>query len=227
MIKILILEDNRELAKILLKALGAKDRKLIWHTSLKELYKTIKEQKIDLFVLDRLVDDGDSLESIEYLKELNQDSRFIFLTKQNKTLEKIVGLEKGADDYLSKPFSLAELRIKVRNMLTWKSSSSCEEEMCLGEVSFFPNTGYLVSPDKEIHLRKREAELVFYLFQAAGRVVSKQHLISKLWEPDQGVKVNTIDVYIKRLRKKLGNYQEIIKTRRGFGYQLVPYKRGE
>lgn len=227
MIKILILEDNCDLAKILLKALKTKDRSLLWTNNLKDLYRLAEQQKIDLFILDRFVDDGDSLESIEYLKEINSTGKYIFLTQQKKVLEKIVCLEKGADDYLTKPFSLAELRIKVRNMLAWKKTSFQEKQLNLGEVAFFPETGYLVSPDGEIHLRKKEAELVFYLFQAAGRVVSKQYLIDQLWEPSQEVKINTIDVYIKRLRKRLGKYQSIIKTRRGFGYQLLPYKRAE
>lgn len=227
MIKILILEDNKELAKILVESLKTKDRKLIWLTNLKDLYKLVKEQKIDLFVLDRLVNDGDSLEAIEYLKELHPTSRFIFLTKQQKTLEKIICLEKGADDYLTKPFSLAELRIKVKNMLDRERNDFQKNKLSLGEIYFYPDTGNLISPDSEIHLRKKEAELIFYLFQASGRIVSKQHLISKLWEPNQEIKINTIDVYIKRLRKKLGKYQSIIKTRRGFGYQLIPYKRGE
>jgi two-component system response regulator ArlR len=225
MIKILILEDNKELAQILIKALKKKDRKIFWTSSLKDLYKITKREKPDISILDRLVEDGDSIDSIEYLKEISPNTKHIFLTQQKRIIEKIICLEKGADDYLIKPFSLAELRIKVRNMLNWGTIKDRVKKLELGEISFIPESGCLKTPDGEIQLRKREAELIFYLIKASGRVVSKQHLLDSLWGPETLAKKNTIDVYIKRLRKKMGKYQELIKTRRGFGYQLIPYKK--
>lgn len=225
MIKIFVLEDNKELAQTLIKALNKKDRKIFWFDNLEDLYKFVEKEKPDLCILDRLVKDGDSIESIEYLKEISPNTKYIFLTQQKRTIEKIVCLEKGADDYLTKPFSLAELRIKVKNMLNWGLVKSHNKKISLGDISFVQESGCLLTPTGEIQLRKREAELVFYLFQANGGVVSKQHLLNNLWGPDSTAKNNTIDVYIKRLRKKMGDYQNIIKTRRGFGYQLIPYKK--
>jgi len=225
MIKILILEDNRELANTLTKALKASDRKIFCFAKISDFCQFIEKQKVDLCILDRLVEDGDSLDVIEYLNDLLPSCRYIFLTQQTKLLDKIKGLEKGAIDYLVKPFSLAELRIKVRNILGWGTNLPNGEKLVLGEISFDVQNGVLLTPDKEIQLRKREADLVAYLFQAGSRVVSKQQLISNLWYPDSKTKINTIDVYMKRLRKKLGKYQTIIKTRRGFGYQLIAYKK--
>jgi len=224
MIKILILEDNKELAKILLKALRAKERKVYWADNLKSLHSFVEKNSPDLCILDRMVADGDSIDSLEYLKEISPNTKYIFLTKQNKLLEKIVGLEKGADDYLTKPFSLAELRIKIRNMLSWGKKEVDSEKVDLGLISFFPESGCLVTPEGSVQLRKRESELIFYLTKGIGRTVTKKYLLSSLWKNDYEVKTNTIDVYIKRLRKRLGKYNSIIKTVRGFGYQITPYK---
>jgi two-component system, OmpR family, alkaline phosphatase synthesis response regulator PhoP len=224
MIKILILEDNKELAKILLKALKSKDRKVNWVDNLKSLHSFVEKNSPDLCILDRLVADGDSIDSMEYLKEISPNTKYIFLTRQNKLLEKIVGLEKGADDYLTKPFSLAELRIKVRNMLSWGEKEASPEKVDLGLLSFFPESGCLMTPEGSVQLRKRESELVFYLTKGLGRTVTKKYLLSNLWKTDHEVKTNTVDVYIKRLRKRLGRYSSIIKTVRGFGYQISPYK---
>jgi DNA-binding response OmpR family regulator len=224
MIKILILEDNKELGKILLKSLRTKERKVYWVDNLKSLHKFVEKNSPDLCILDRLVTDGDAIDSMEYLKEISPNTKYIFLTRQNKLLEKIVGLEKGADDYLTKPFSLAELRIKVRNMLLWGERKVGFEKVDLGLLSFFPESGCLVTPEGNIQFRKRESELILYLTKGIGRTVTKKYLLSNLWKNDHEVKTNTIDVYIKRLRKKLGKYNSIIKTVRGFGYQIIPYK---
>jgi len=221
MIKILILEDNRELASTLIKALKAKGRKIFWFSNIKSCCEFIEKQKVDLCILDRMLPDGDSLELIDYLVDLLPDCHYLFLTQQKKLLEKISCLEKGAIDYLTKPFSLAELRVKVKNILKLTQPQTHDQQFELGKINFFPEKGLLITPDGEINLRKKETELVLHLFRAAGSIVSKQALITKLWQPESETKINTIDVYIKRLRKKLGKYHSIIKTRRGFGYQLV------
>ncbi|MBT4124136.1 MAG: response regulator transcription factor [Candidatus Pacebacteria bacterium] len=146
------------------------------------------------------------------------------MTKKSRLLDKINGLEKGADDYLPKPFSLAELRLKVKNMLTWELKQPAVKKIDLGLISFLPESGSFITPDGDIYLRKREKDIIFYLIQAAGRTVSRNHLLRTIWRSEDEAQLNTIDVYIRRLRRKLGKYHTIIQTRRGFGYKIVEFQ---
>ena len=222
--KILVLEDNKMLAETIATALKTKDRKIFVTPSLEKLYSICKKNPPDLCILDRFVEDGDSIEAIEYLKELYPQTKYIFLTKKSRLLDKINGLEKGADDYLPKPFSLAELRLKVKNMLTWELKQPAVKKIDLGLISFLPESGSFITPDGDIYLRKREKDIIFYLIQAAGRTVSRNHLLRTIWRSEDEAQLNTIDVYIRRLRRKLGKYHTIIQTRRGFGYKIVEFQ---
>ncbi|NCN45685.1 MAG: hypothetical protein COU63_03180 [Candidatus Pacebacteria bacterium CG10_big_fil_rev_8_21_14_0_10_36_11] len=223
--KILILEDNKNLAQTLKIGLTQKKRQLTLVDSLKHFYQILEKETYDLCIMDRFVTDGDSIEAIEYIKELQPKLKCIYLSKKTSLQDKISGLEKGADDYLAKPFSLAELRLKVKNMLQWDTLVKEEKPFQLGEIEFFAETGCFITPEGEIYLRKREKDLVFCLIQAKGRTVSRNHLLRTLWTAEEEAQSNTIDVYIRRLRKRLGKYQDIIQTRRGFGYLITAYNK--
>lgn len=221
--KILILEDNAVLAQTLVEALKGNSREVYSVSSLRAFYTSLEKNTPHLCLMDRMVTDGDSLESVEYIKDAFPKTKILYLSKKAQLKDRIQGLEKGADEYLAKPFSLAEVRLKVKNMLSWESSSEEEVKADLGLISFLPDSGYFVTPEGKISLRKREHEVALHLFRAFGSFFSRQKLANALWTHEEERNLNTIDVYIRRLRKKLGKYKSVIETRRGFGYRFIPF----
>jgi DNA-binding response OmpR family regulator len=131
-------------------------------------------------------------------------------------------LEAGADDYLPKPFSLAELKLRVKNLLTLvRDNQSWGSQVILDEIIFYPTQGIIQTPEKKLILRRRETQIMECLTNAGGALVSRHQLIRALWPPSYQPNSSTVDVYIRRLRQKLGVYHAILQTRRGFGYRVV------
>lgn len=219
--KILILEDDKMLAKTLASGLESPRVQTVCVHTLENFYDYIENELVDLCVMDRLIEEQDSLEAVGYIHDVLPQVKILFLTKKNAVLDRINGLEAGADDYLAKPFSLAELRLRVRGLLAISRWHEGRSEVDLGGIVFFPELGVLETPEKKIFLRKRETEILTCLSQAAGSHVTKRTLNGLLWPASYEPNPSTVDVYIRRLRQKLGKYQSILQTRRGFGYRLA------
>jgi DNA-binding response OmpR family regulator len=225
--KILILEDDKLLAKTLKIGLENRQNKILAINRMEDFYRLIEKENLDLCVMDRMIAEEDSADSVEYLREINPQVRILMLSKKSEAKDKIEGLELGADDYLAKPFSLAEFRLRVKSLLSLYRSSQEEKGIPLGELTFYPEQGLIRGKVDEVALRRRETQILACLARAMGRVVSRDKISRTLWPEDFEPNPNTVDVYIRRLRQKLGSYQAIIQTRRGFGYFLIPFEGKE
>ena len=178
----------------------------------------------DLVILDLMLPDMDGL---EICKTLRRDPRYsaipiIMLTAKSEESDKIVGLELGADDYVTKPFSPKELVARVKAVLRRKSPSiPVENQITIGENLIINPEKYQVTVDeKELNLTTTEFRILHVLSQNKGIVFSRNQILDHLWGSDKSVLDRTIDVHIKNLRDKLGKAGNFIKNIRGVGYKL-------
>ncbi len=222
--KILVLEDDRLLAKTLKLGLSRVDVGVRLVHDLPSFYRVIENKQPDLCVMDRMIGEQDSLDAVDYLREISPQTKVLMLTKKSAVEDRINGFEGGADDYLPKPFSLAELRLRVRSLLHLYRNPEEEKGVRLGEVVFYPRQGLVVTPEGKVPLRKREAEILLCLSRSPSVIVPKQTIVRSLWPETFEPHPTTVDVYIRRMRQKLGKYQSIVETRRGFGYRLVAFE---
>lgn len=220
--QIIVLEDNRQLADTLEASLVTEQLAVTMSYSLSDFFKKIKNKRFALCVMDRMIGDKDALESLSEVREFLPQARILMLSKKASILDRVEGFEAGADDYLPKPFSMAELRLRVRSLLSLYRVAEANNGISIGDLILYPNQGVLITPNQRIALTPRETEIVFCLARSLGTVVPRQLLVRTLWPETYEPNPSTIDVYVRRLRRKLGSYRSIIQTKRNFGYRLVP-----
>jgi two-component system phosphate regulon response regulator PhoB len=184
-----------------------------------------REQLPGLIILDLLLPGMPGFEVCKILKTQQQTKHIpiIILTAKADEIDRIVGFELGADDYVTKPFSARELLLRINAILRRRNRDMKQEPATVGAITIDPS-GRSVSVDgKRIKLTVVEFKLLHYLLLRIGRVEPRDRLLTEVWGYDHSVETRTIDTHIQRLRRKLGEAGEAIETIRGFGYRF----RGE
>ena len=153
-------------------------------------------------------------------KSNNEDIFILMLTAKGEEVDRIVGFELGADDYLVKPFSLRELSLRVSSLLKRSRPHSSNEKVTIGELEIDIAAHRILLTNKEISLTKKEFELIMHLVQRNGRVQTREYLLSQIWGYTSDVTTRTVDTHIKRLRSKLGSFGKNIETVRSVGYRF-------
>lgn len=183
--------------------------------------KTLRENKVDLVVLDRMLPDGDGLELCRKIRE-RYEVPVLMLSALGEVEDRVEGLNSGADDYLPKPFQFAELIARVRALLRRPhtgAQKSSDKELNSGELRILPQQRRVYQSGEEVELTPKEFELLHFLVAQRGRVYSKDDLVSHLWGSDFDGFTNTVEVHISALRQKLGDEKRrMIRTVRGVGY---------
>ncbi len=174
----------------------------------------------DLIILDLMLPGMDGMEICRRLRqEENIHTPILILTAKGDIDDRVKGLNYGADDYLVKPFAFVELLARVR-ALSRRPKNNLDPVLKIGDISLDTVNIQIKRRNKKIELSKTEFSLLEYLMRNAGKVVSKDQIISHVWDYDADILPNTVEVYIGYLRKKLGK-PDLIKTVRGFGYKLM------
>lgn len=220
--KILVVDDEQDLLEILKFNLETEGYEVQTATSAEEA-QTLDIASFDLLLLDVMMGGMSGFALARLLKDDPQTARvpIIFLTARDTENDTVTGFNLGADDYISKPFSLREVMVRVRAVLRRTATENGEEEAHL--ITY---QGIVMNLDKktvaidgeEIAFTKTEFELLHLLLDERGRVFSRQELIDRVWPKDVLVLDRTVDVNITRLRKKIGRFSKCIVTRLGFGY---------
>lgn len=175
------------------------------------------EQPYDLIILDLGLPQMDGFSVLRNLRERNQHAPVIILTARDSVGDRVKGLDLGADDYLVKPFSLEELEARVRALLR-RGQCGTNPMLCCGALSF-DSVGRRASINGQpLELTSREVSLLEALMLRAGKVVSKEQLLERLYSYSEEASNNAIEVYIHRLRKKTAPAGVSIRTIRGLGY---------
>ena len=178
----------------------------------------------DLFMLDLMLPDMPGLEVLKILKrqQAHSQARTIILTAKNDEIDRIVGLELGADDYVAKPFSPRELVLRVRRLLGRQQTPKTQEprQITAGPITIDLDYHQVKVTGQPLDLTLTEFRLLVELVQAKGRVRSRANLLSEIWGYDSEVMSRTVDTHIRRLRHKLGPASDWLATVRGVGYQI-------
>ena len=222
--QLLIVEDDQTLNEGLCKALQQEDRKIISCDCLKAARSQIALDTTDFVLLDINLPDGSGLELLKEIKKQKPSLPVILLTANDTDRDIVQGLETGADDYITKPFSLSVLRARVNTQLRKVedgADGSSSKVFTDGIYSFNFDKMIFVHNDKQAELSKTEQKLLYYLTQNAPNTTTRDFLIDRLWsDGEEYVDENALSVTVKRLRDKLelGNK---IKTVYGIGYAWV------
>lgn len=186
-------------------------------------FKFIKKQVPDLIILDLMLPDADGLELCKYLKKKDEylSIPIIMLTAKGEETDKVLGLELGADDYVTKPFSPKELVARVKAVLRRKVQREESKLIKIGDLLTLNTEKYEVLLEGEkIELTTTEFRILQLLSSRKGWVFTRDMILDHLWGDEKAVLDRTVDVHIKNLREKLGKAKRFIKNVRGIGYKL-------
>ena len=222
--KVLIIDDDQNICKILKEYLVYEDFSVVVANDGKEGLKKIENDNPDLIILDIMLPEMDGWEICQELRPEN-DIPIIMLSAKTKDTDKIMGLELGADDYVTKPFSPKEVVSRVKAVLRRSSSEerSSQEEDILSFPGLEINKNYrsVEVEDGEVSLTPKEFDLLLTLASAPRQVFSREKLLNKVWGYDYYGDDRTVDTHIKSLRQKLGTeVRDYIETVWGVGYKF-------
>ncbi|MEK4427572.1 response regulator YycF [Solibacillus sp. FSL K6-1523] len=226
---ILVVDDEKPIADILQFNLIKEGYRVICAYDGDEALQKVEEEQPDLMLLDIMLPKRDGMEVCREIRK-KYDFPIIMLTAKGSEIDKVLGLEMGADDYVTKPFSTRELIARVKaNMRRLNAPVQVEEaqeetnDIVVGSLIIQPDAYLVLKREDTIELTHREFELLHYLARHIGQVMTREHLLQTVWGYDYFGDVRTVDVTIRRLREKIEDnpsHPLWIVTRRGVGYYL-------
>ena len=217
--RILISEDDAALAEALRFALTQSGFAVDWVANGLAADEALKGAGFGLLILDLGLPKLDGLEVLRRLRRRNDPLPVLILSGREQPEEKVAGLDLGADDYLVKPFSLSELQARVRALLR-RGQGAASPVLNYRDLSFDPVARVATIRGHTLPLSTHELSVLEVLMRRFGRVVSKEQLVEQIYTYDQEVSHNAIEVYVHRLRKKIGDTGLIVRTLYGRGYAL-------
>ncbi len=220
--RILIIEDEHKIANALKKALQRESYAVDVSYDGDDGWAMASTEPYDAMIIDRMIPgERNGLAIVRDLRLAGNHTPVLLLTALGTISDKTTGLDTGADDYLVKPFALEELLARVRALMR-RSKTADETILSAGDLSLNTATFEVCRGDELISLTQKEYGLLEYLLRNQGRTLSKEMIMSHVWDYDADILPNTVEVYIKYLRKKIDKkpYSPLIHTVRGFGYKL-------
>lgn len=214
---ILLVEDDQHIGNSLSKALRSENHTCDWMVSCSQANQAISQGNYDLIILDWALPDGSGVQLLQQQRQSGLETPVLMLTARKQISDKITGLDAGADDYLAKPFDLAELYARVR-ALGRRKTVAATSVISVNNIEINPDTRCVKVEHQEVSLSKGEFEILRILAERAGRYLSKAQIEQVAYEWDKAVTPNAIEAHISRLRKKIGTQRLV--TLRGVGYCL-------
>lgn len=223
--RILIVDDEKDIVDLLEFNLEAEGYKTSSARDGEEAIEKANKKLPDLILLDIMLPKKDGWEVLRELRATKDTAGIpvIFLTAKDSEIDEVVGLELGADDYIVKPIAMRKLLARVKTALRKASKPTPESPKMLtfGNISIDPTSYQVMVDEKEVMLTKKEFDILTYLAQRPGRVITRHILLDELWDENVVVIDRTVDVHIRKIREKLGiKYQDHIETIKGVGYRF-------
>jgi two-component system phosphate regulon response regulator PhoB len=183
---------------------------------------TARREKPDFIILDLMLPKMPGLEVCKILKSdpASRQIPILMLTAKAEEIDRIVGLEFGADDYVTKPFSPREVILRIRAILRRGEATPADERLTAGPITIDPARHEVSVGGKRVNLTSIEFKLLRTLMQRRGRVQERDRLLNDVWGYESIIDTRTVDTHVRRLREKLGKAGDVIETVRGFGYRL-------
>ncbi|ENK0838381.1 response regulator transcription factor [Clostridium botulinum] len=219
--KVYLVEDEKSLNILLEKYLQREGYEVTTFFNGSSAIERIKDTP-DLWILDIMLPDIDGYQIIKAVKENNKNTPVIFMSARNEELDRVVGLELGSDDYLSKPFLPRELIIRTNKLMEriyGKSNNSMDMITNIGEYKISKRQRAVFFGEKEIQLTNKEFELLNFFVENRNNVISREQILISIWGEDYFGSDRVIDDTIRRLRKKMDKLD--LETVYGYGYKLV------
>jgi len=222
-IKALVVDDEESLADLVAMALRYEGWQVKTAHNVADAIAAHKEFSPDIAVLDIMLPDGDGLGLLKKLREKDPALPVLFLTAKDSVEDRVQGLTIGGDDYVTKPFSLEELVARLRSVLrrSGRGASVDQSILQVGDLTLNEDSYEVFRGDTPIELTSTEFELLRYLMSNPRRVLSKTHILDRVWDYDFGGKQSIVEIYISYLRKKIDTLgPALIHTVRGVGYMI-------
>jgi two-component system alkaline phosphatase synthesis response regulator PhoP len=228
---ILVVDDEPAIVTLLTYNLEQANYQVISVDNGLDAVKTVQKGLVDFVIMDLMLPKLDGVEATKQIRKFDEQIPIIMLTAKTSQVDKILGLELGADDYITKPFSPQELlsRIKVILRRTDRAINLAEIDPDLKEENIAVDFKRMVvkKDNKKVQLTPNEFKLLRYLYKNANQVLSRDQILEKVWGYEYGGQTRIVDIHISHLRDKLENdpkHPQMIKTIRGFGYEFVSKK---
>ena len=222
--KILVIEDEPDIRKTLEYNLERENFIVTSASSLSDAKEHLAKDNFSLLILDLMLPDGSGLDLCRELKSdlINESPLILILTAKDDEVDRVVGFELGADDYVTKPFSVRELILRVKAILKRgiNKPNTVEVERKFGDLTIDVESHEVFVNNKNIILTALEFRLLNQLVDRRGRVQTRDQLLSDVWGYSSEVTTRTVDTHIKRLREKLGVMGKYVQTIRGVGYKF-------
>lgn len=223
-LNILVVEDEEAIREMLIMALGQNDLNVTAVASAEQALQILADQEMDLLVLDWMLP---GISGVELARRLKNDPHYkqlpiILLTARGEEADKIRGLEIGADDYMTKPFSPKELIARIKAVMRRSGKLSESGQLSISDLTLDAEQHRLSIAGHCIDVSPTEFKLMQFFMSNPDKVYSRTHLLDQVWGRSVYIEERTVDVHIRRLRKILGEYgrENLIQTVRGFGYRF-------
>jgi len=222
--KILVVEDDKDIVKLLRYNLEKEGWRVVVAVDGEAGLAALRKERPDLLILDVMIP---KLDGFEVVKAVRHESRVpvLMLTARKEELDRVLGLELGADDYVTKPFSVRELMARVKALLRRAAAASqplAGGVLRAGGVELDPERYEVRSRGRAVELTTKEFEFLKVLLQAAGRALTREQLLEKVWGYERGLDLDTrtVDQHVTRLRDKLGAEGAVVVTVKNVGYRI-------
>ena len=217
-------EDDTSIRELVLYALKTAEFQVMGFENAASFYKRMKEQQPDLILLDIMLPDEDGVSILKKLKSRpdTENIPVIMMTAKSSEYDKVLGLDSGADDYITKPFGVMELISRVKAVIrrSDRSKGSAGEVLKIGELVLDEQKHEVYARGQAVSITFKEFELLSYLMKNRGLVLSRDKILNTIWNYEYEGESRTVDVHIGSLRQKLGTCGDFIKTIRGIGYKI-------
>ena len=231
MATILIAEDERDLSNLVRRHLEDEGHRVVQAFDGPTAVLAAQQERPDLVVLDWMLP---RLDGLEVCRRIRRESivPILMLTARSEEIDRVLGLEVGADDYLTKPFSIRELLARIRALLRRKEldlkaapaaapgAAADAETITVGPIAVSPSMRTATIDGTELDLTPKEFDLLALFVRNPGRAFSRDYLLERVWSNEYEVTDRTVDTHVQRLRKKLGDEADLIRTVWGIGYKL-------
>ena len=224
--KVLVIDDEKHIVELLKFNLETMNYDVYYSYDGLDGFNKITKIRPDLILLDWMLP---TINGIDLLKKMRSDKTLkntpvIMLTAKDVESDKIDGLNSGADDYITKPFSIKELLARINSVLRrYNLNNECEKELSIGNLKLNLQKHEVLKGEKKVELTLKEFELLRLLLENRGKVLSRNYLLDKIWGYEYYGETRTVDVHIRYLRKKIEGTSEeekYIETIRGIGYKI-------
>ncbi len=219
--RILIVEDDEKISRVIQLELEFEEYEVQIAYTGKEALERYEAAPFDLILLDVMIPELNGLEVLRRVRQKDENIRIIMLTARDAVMDKVSGLDSGANDYMTKPFEIEELLARIRTQLKQKTVTveTKPDDLEYRHLTILPMAREVYIGDELIYLTQKEYDLLYFLIENKNQVLSREQIIEAVWGFDYYGDTNTVDVYVRYIRKKLDRDKpSIISSVRGIGY---------